>query len=774
MAQGTYASTYQTYKAGTKQLTTWLVLTAQKCGIKVEPSKGYDIPLSKFVDLAKSITASKHPKIEVPKDLLRALDTVITLRKETGKMLGDVTGGTAFENSHASHQYFITILEQVLGLLSRSSGPASQPLDNGGQESASAGMSNRFAALPMEQSPVPDADIPTPQPKNAKKCRPQDNEMQADKDDNMFAVLDFLKDFSQIRSIVTGVWKDYRDGDLDPMSAAVTTDTAYGIIKRNADDLMSVLPAGLGFASLPFVAAGGDINSCPELPQALLNKFPLHVWCFLREYMDLLLAGGTPSYNGQGFYCPEQRRTEMPAQLHFKEDLTLLMRYLSEITKSSQADLELPVQDELTAGLRIMIDGQNFDACPLHVYFNTSLFLDIQHILRGHAIHPFEELRETAKNCIQIIDDYFFSSEIRSWPSEDDESLRQIKRLAQDWVIEDRIGSIKTRKPLGVGNEPPPFYFMQSNPVFCGLLTFRLNLLRRDAGQHLINKWNTVIKLVHLYNACRQSGGLDHEWADFESLYQLHTQQRLFVGAPPKDPSAHWRHFMLAGGISAVHFAPNRRPVSNETVAMSKKGPRGFKTTSPVREAFHPRYVKDSNALLNKSSFDAEKMANEVATQSHLNPIHLLLTAREGVAAEELHLLFDYFGLHRRRLSILGDIREAVKGDIPSYPGQGEIEYDTTLQFVVGGIFALMFEGSDGIGTPGLPNHRSKILEKASKVLSGVLASGHKGPGSQGLVKAMSLTRAYRYICANNIKGCFILNGGGIGSFQLICIESQT
>jgi len=54
-------STYRTYKAGTKRLTTWLVKAAKLCGVDSTSlaTDKYQIPLAKFVELAKIITESR-------------------------------------------------------------------------------------------------------------------------------------------------------------------------------------------------------------------------------------------------------------------------------------------------------------------------------------------------------------------------------------------------------------------------------------------------------------------------------------------------------------------------------------------------------------------------------------------------------------------------------------------------------------------------------------------------------------------------------------------
>lgn len=97
-------STYRTYKAGTAEITTWLVQSARRCGIEIEgseacqtvsthtskgkkgqkvgPASKYMIQVSAFAHLARCIAASEEPKIRLPKRIVLLISKVISLRKE--------------------------------------------------------------------------------------------------------------------------------------------------------------------------------------------------------------------------------------------------------------------------------------------------------------------------------------------------------------------------------------------------------------------------------------------------------------------------------------------------------------------------------------------------------------------------------------------------------------------------------------------------------------------------------------------------------------------
>jgi hypothetical protein len=239
MAQGSYMSTYRTYKAGTKRLTTWLAQAAKLCGVDSTSlaTNKYQIPLARFVEPAKTITESKNPKIKVPHEIIVIVRTVITLRKETGAILAKLTGTSTKHALQTLHRYFITVLETVLKILE----PPSSSSTDGDQAVAGAEISNMFAAHTVEELTLDaDAVAPTPAKKKAKKHPVQEYEIQDScADDFLLAVLGFLRDYVDIEKFVMTAWIHYRDGRLNIMAASVTTDTAYGMLKRSSEVLLA-------------------------------------------------------------------------------------------------------------------------------------------------------------------------------------------------------------------------------------------------------------------------------------------------------------------------------------------------------------------------------------------------------------------------------------------------------------------------------------------------------------------------------------------------------
>lgn len=193
-----------------------------------------------------------------------------------------------------------------------------------------------------------------------------------------------------------------------------------------------------------------------------------------------------------------------------------------------------------------------------------------------------------------------------------------------------------------------------------------------------------------------------------EYIFSIHSPERIFGGAPPTKPDEYLKRFLLTMTACPTGHCARQRPyllerwwaffqryfitggpVSSEKVneagrkdstqkesregesqaekskqrmirkTKPKKRPHGLKTSTPVKNIFYKRYVE--HGTLNLSTANIAKLLSRTTktgfppqivqsndaekTTSFLN---LLDIVREGVAAEESHLKFDYFGFHER------------------------------------------------------------------------------------------------------------------------------
>lgn len=668
MAQRTYLSTYRAYRLGTKRLTTWLAQAAQRCGIDVKTlaTDRHQIPLEKLVELTRSITQSKGPKIRVPQEVVAIIKAVIALCKEVGATLAKLTGKSEEDVSQATHQHFVSMFERLLELLE----PPAAASTTEEQVSTGADLPSLFAALNIEEPS--DVSAPSHKPAKGKAQLAQEYEVEdTSTEHSLFAVLAFVKDFAEIEKLIQGAWLHYQKGRLDLMAAAVTTGTAYLMIKHSCEDLSASIPGNRTYGDICSMFDDERFREAWDWEGTLSNKLskslalPAH--SILCSYAEVLKEKEVVVYNGiSGFYQPDpvpKGHTDEQVRL---QDQQLLMEYLPEITRLSRFNLSLPAQDVLTSGLREMMDGNNMEACPMYAIFATKLFLSVHQVLRIIPGQPLSDLQDTATRCVHTIDDWpDFSKHMKNtnWPVEKNEPLREMQAFVKEWVVEDRMGKAHRTMSSGRGLQPQPFQFLRRNPVVCGLLVLRLNLQLQEIGQQVVAAWGSAIYPLHLYNACRQSKGLAVVWEDAEYLYQLQMAQRILAGGAPKDPQEYLQRFLTIHGAGASKFARDRQPGGIEMAVKAKKNPRGLKTTSPVKDIFYAQVVRNADAVLSRSNLsallavanknqrshppldDVEALSRHVGSQAHITPAQILSIVREGLAAEEMHLVLDYFAI---------------------------------------------------------------------------------------------------------------------------------
>jgi hypothetical protein len=335
MAPGSHLNTYQTYKPGTKRLTTWLVQAAKICGVAIAPSttSGYQITLGEFLHLAQTIIESKKTKIKVPREIVTTIKTVIALRTEAGVILSKMTGRPSNEASDASHLHFVSVLEQVLEVLA----PQSSVSGNESQAPAETILANAFEVLQVEETSLDlgDAEASSSKSKKKAKVAPTHEYEIEDSSANysLLVILGFLKDYEGIERLVKGTWTHYKDGSLDLMSAPVTTDTAYGIIKRSSEDLLSSLGGQKTYQDIcsMFVEEESMVEGekTGTVPTGVAQYLAMPVESILSHFAADPSAKPITVYDAEfGDHHTNQKWTKKTAKGQHDQDKTLLMEYL--------------------------------------------------------------------------------------------------------------------------------------------------------------------------------------------------------------------------------------------------------------------------------------------------------------------------------------------------------------------------------------------------------------------------------------------------------------
>lgn len=481
------ASTYHTFKASTTKIATWLGRSAERCGVDVpkpepvqndgkKPAKGkkskvssppakHLLKLDDFIRFTKAIAASEEPKISFPKHIASLIQGVIQLRKQATDVfigLARAKRTAALDKANAGHRHFVTVLDTVLAIF--------QPKHEH-SAAETKGLTNLFEALTVDEITADDGEMNPTTPPTASKVASSSLEydLEPNAEDKMFRIFSLFKDVNEVREYIRGVWRDYRDGRVDVMSAAVTTDTAFVLLKHGCEDAMESIPGQPNYPAMITLLNdymnqfGGPSGS------AFRDWTSLRVANVLNSYEDVLQPGNMPMMKPGylGVYNPMADRAGISDQERCHEDLIIPVELLPEFTKLSRIGMYVPAQDELTTGLRKMMDANSMDALPMHAIFGTQILLDIHHVLREMVGNPFLKLQATGKRVMLTIDDYFKYSRdmhIKNWPEQNDEVFTQVNKEAEEWTQEDRVAKAISKMGQKGKYLPIPYHLLKNHP----------------------------------------------------------------------------------------------------------------------------------------------------------------------------------------------------------------------------------------------------------------------------------------------------------------------
>lgn len=121
------------------------------------------------------------------------------------------------------------------------------------------------------------------------------------------------------------------------------------------------------------------------------------------------------------------------------------------------------------------------------------------------------------------------------------------------------------------------------------------------------------------------------------------------------------------------------------------------------------------------------------------------------MAAEEMHLLFDYLDLHRRGYNLLSNLRLHLHEDLVRFCGsEGYAESASQLPYIVGYLFGLLYTSALTLEQVQSPAHGSQARVKATEVLRNFLEDGNRG--SAGKMGAFQRTRRAKWAAALNVE----------------------
>ncbi|EPE09289.1 hypothetical protein F503_07065 [Ophiostoma piceae UAMH 11346] len=607
------------------------------------PRYQYILAIKDFVPLAEYILEVKLKKNEpFPLHIAQSLHRVIKSRRTFSSVLQtEAKGGLAeFKSDEVNdekHSYFVSILEQVRKIFK----PLMDKLDMADiqdalSESTSAANvfdplllyepSEEFQEIPAKASDTEgtesDGDIPGPDYVAESADTAQDA---------LFAFYALMQDAMALRKRVQGMWDMYKQGGIELAAISVATSTATSLVRQMEEEVTPLLRKNGGiqrFVHAYFMSMCAQMGLDYYKRERRNDSMNVaaygpadHCFFIAHQCLDGYRRAHAPNsfqaYNGIfGYFDSRKDHSRLSNRDKYQQDQAGLLELLGEVSVMALA-MKLPCEDELTAGVRLMVKGATQNETPLWVTFAAQACLDSMKCLSGpHADRPMKELidwsrsiRETIESVLKLHGDKKIRMD--TWPASNDAMIRDLAALAAYWD-DDPIAVLKTRKNLPTRT---PQAYLRRNAIFCGVWLHFIRARYHEAGTAMAMAWGTVVFMGQLYFAMRREGVMpaDKKWYGMELLRMLQGDKGFYVGGPPATAEADFKNFCLFMGYSASNWVPpskSKRNKGGKRAAASRAGPRSLSTQAPVTMLIseHLASGKGQQAAGGLSTSDVEKI----------------------------------------------------------------------------------------------------------------------------------------------------------------------
>jgi hypothetical protein len=715
-------NSYKRYKGLTGYFEKWLMNTAKDRGLEIAAqveaaaatqkkngeSKRHHIPTKDLLPMAKAVAKSGQPSRDVSG--LADLTDAIRIRKEVTEWY------RLQQKSDVQHPFFISVLSDVRKVLKdwifvAPKQPEARNVTKGSPNDKKQNSFDRISAIFGYLNDPTDPDEGIDDPKTSSNSEGERNRSITGTDsdkrlisstvpdadpqvskaglitDREFEVLCFLYDLYVLRRRIKSVWSSWSQRKIGTMTAAIVSDLAMAHIQQRAtniakemhddgnnqdilgivDKLIDLIPEDQREVTLSV-----DENRVPEFPRNLLCYDGIRI---MREYWRLETAGVGATHG-----LPQEDAFRLRFLLHFKV--------------ISARELEAPAIDKFTESL-CSPEARSEAWLP----FGFQVLLDIQQLLlvedktmgdlKDDVLDHGQYTEEIMRLHMEYEDKMCAMGEKPGYMSNGGFKFSNtyLPTLVQllDWRLQlqhDASEKVSEMRNLS---------FVAAHPIFCGLTMRSYHRLYHSSAIATV-PW-FIVGLAHLYNACRQVGGLTSPWPDLDFIIQSQGPARIFVGGPPTDPHTFYQRVRLAIGISALAISPpledkitayyNTRSCEKRSSQLhnifvflhndlrkatdkcldtwsSAETPAILQHKDKVRSIFD--MIATKRALGTKNKKTRKKNRSKIPDFSRRDVMHdsYLDHATSQLAEHELYANFDHFAFFRRAHIIFQRIRTGV------------------------------------------------------------------------------------------------------------------
>jgi len=761
-------STYKQYKEGTDRIATWLAVTAKALGFDVlnrtsemktvkrkKQTSGpasYTIPIKDFTTLASHIVEHIKAPSKVSQAVLGVITRAIQARKDSNEWFQEnEQDATSDDDGHA---HFVRILEQVHATLQPHSLPKA---DTEAQEDLN--LKNMFAGLQLEDvsedfEKVGAQSVPSSVSDEKIVVRAQQMKQVMKLP---FAAFALLSDMNRIRTFVQELWRKYLAGHEDLISVSVTADYAIDLVRRLEEDF---------FAEFPKETPKTVLTSLFEMKSALMDISGVHKeegsreswhpvmrstveWMFydIHEHLSFL-AKAFPSKKGAIVpYRPYPRSMfrnvfialdDSPFIDRSEDEKADLINMFQECRLLTSFTQTLPVEDELLKGVRYILKTKSV---PLWTVFAFRSFLDVRSLMGSFLEVPFKQLQivaTRAKQSVQAAASNRKGCLNESWPFQKDMTVRRVLiHTIEQWVLTDGYDVLVKRHMPNANFPKEDFRILRQHPLLCGLMAFNVHLMTLNCGLAYVNAWGSGMFMAHLYNALRQKGTCQAEWADMESFMNTHESELLFSNGRPDTISDFYKRFELCMGAPLGRYASEKsRDSQFKHFKRKKGGARLLKEAGRVSKALKPRYCAGGFELPTdadvRAVWDHEVVARMLnarlkaardepvpsANATQLSLVDLPSAMQVSIGQELKYVTFDYYSFHCTCWSIMRTIEqlcrprllECLEGDYTKDLGE------CNLPWVIGYILKMEARAQSDVSV-GHPRAKLAGLNVQSRVI---------------------------------------------------------
>jgi hypothetical protein len=531
---------YRRYKKETEVFVSWLASAARSTGadkglfVKTEAAENggrlkgkarkdaakakaqvYQVPVNAFTKLAAAVAGSA--KVEVPKHMLSILRDVIRARKDCAAFYSRKPTNLAEgpDQIDEQHTHFIDILEAVLTTLCAKRGKEHRQWEDI-EDDTEEQLKNIFEHLTLEETAESDSPIEPPSKPKVKLPTPTIKyKLEAADDDAKFAIFCFLNDCTDIRLFVRRTWRYFQQGRVTLETAALTMNSAIGLIERLdvkfAKDYPQFCDHAEMFTFLTYahfqvvdhkIYVGDWSTDFPyENGEQKLSYFTVicyDTWQLLRHFVH------------EDVDLNEQTLEKLP----LTADETTLVKCLHEMKHK-----EAPFAHDIIFGAVKKVSQEKL--ITSWAVFAVQIFWDTQRELGNDMEKAFLAARSTAIWLLTTLRHYLSLEVTNDLPAGDRHQMQLLHdEINKVFVVNYGLSAKDTTKyEENGGNFSWSLYQLSSHhPMLCGLYSQYYLSRFHEFATSMDGERGIITAAAHLHNAVSQAGLLasDITWKDMD------------------------------------------------------------------------------------------------------------------------------------------------------------------------------------------------------------------------------------------------------------------